>query len=368
MAISTTSHSAADADFVAAIAGSIKAWVYTEVISQDSDQTTIKYVFGFDQSSSYSDNQDFDAWINGSNQYSGTVLNDKGSGSFKYYEVNKVYGRPLYGNPATGYDARAQVSGIFNGPTSNTGTQNTDTDTPARAGTVLGPPVSFANTPQNSSQISYSWGAPSSAGIGPAATNYWLQVAYDTGFTSLVYSAWVGNTGSITISGLTRATTYYARVLDANSVGNSAWSGTIGATTYATVPDTMVAPTVGTATTSGFSVHFVTPNNGGSGITSYEIQVSTDNFSTIAATFTGVTSSPKVVTGLNPGVKYKSRARAINAIGGASWSPSSAEIQTLGGVKLWNGSAWIEGIVRVWNGSSWQVVVVRKWNGSSWIV
>lgn len=368
MSLSTTSHSASDADFVGPLAGSIKSWVYTEVIDQNTTQTTIKYVFGIDQSSTYSDNQDFDAWINGNNQYSATVLNDKGSGKYKFFEINKVYGRPLYGSAATVNDARAQVGGIYDGPTSNTGTHNISTLVPARAGTVLGAPTGFGGVVQGPTSIAYSWGAPASSGIGPAATNYWLQVALDPGFASLVYNAWVGNTGAVTVGGLTRATTYYARVLDANSVGNSAWSGTIGHTTSATVPDAMAAPTVSAASTSGFTVNFVAPNNGGSGITSYEIQVSTDNFATIAATYTGVASSPKIITDLNPGVKYKARVRAINAVGGASWSVASAEIQTLGGVKVWNGSAWIEGIVRYWNGSSWVVVVVRKWNGSAWVV
>lgn len=368
MSLSTTSHSASDADSVGPTAGQIKAWFYTEVISQDTDSTTIKYVFGLDQSSSYNDNQDFLAVINGSTQDNETVLNNKGSGSFKFFEINKVYGRPLYGSAAAVQTARAQVSGIYNGPTSDTGTHNIDTTVPARAGQYLGAPGGFGVNYVDSSQIGWYWSAPASSGIGPAPTSYNMQVAYDPGFTSLVFNANVGNVLSRVISGLSRATSYYARIQAVNSVGGGTWTGAVGYTTSATVPDTMSAPTLSDVTTTGFTVGFVGPNNGGSGITSYEIQVSTDNFATVAATYTGIPSSPKVITGLLPGVKYKARVRAINGVGGASWSSASAEIQSLGGVKIWTGSAWGDGLVRTWNGSAWVVVIVRKWNGSSWVV
>lgn len=368
MSLTSTADNKVDADFDGNLAGGIEAWVKTEVNSQTATQTVIKYTFAFDQSHSYSDNQRFRAYINGNLEYDDTFLNDKGSGSWKYFTVNKTYNRPSYGSAAINYTARALIEDIFDGPTSDTGTQNTDTNTPAKAGTVLGAPTSVTWTAATSSSLTFTWVDPASSGIGPAPDNMWVQLALDPGFTSLVANGYVGNVNSWTPTGLTRATTYYFRVFAHNSVGNGAWSGAVGGTTSATVPDTMSAPTVNTPTTSGFNVVFAAPNNGGSAITSYEIQVSKDNFSTVAATFTGVTTSPKTLTGLQPGTKYRARVRAINAVGGASWSASSAEIQTLGGVKVWNGTTWIEGIARSWNGTAWVVVVVRKWNGTSWVV
>lgn len=38
-----------------------------------------------------------------------------------------------------------------------------------------------------------------------------------------------------------------------------------------------------------------------------------------------------------------------------------------GGIKVWNGSAWVPKPVKVWNGSAWVVKPVKRWNGSSWI-
>lgn len=368
MGLSASSHSKASSDFDGNLAGHIEAWVWTGVNSQTTTQTLIDFVFGFQQTQTYSDSQDFDAWINGASVYSSTFTNDKGSDEWQFYSTTKTYNRPAYGSADVYQDARCQIDGIFDGPTSNTGTHDITTKVPAKAGVVLGAPGSFVSSLVTSSSMRYTWTAPASAGIGPAPSGYILQVALDAGFASLVYNANVGNVLLKDLTGLSRATAYYARVLAVNSVGNGAWSGTNGTSTLPTVPDTMAAPTVSAATTAGFTVAFVAPNNGGSAITSYTIVVSKDNFATVAATFTGVTSSPKVLTGLSPGVKYKARIAAVNSVGAGINSASSAEIQTLGGVKVWNGTAYIEGIVRIWTGTTWQVVVVRKWNGTSWVV
>jgi hypothetical protein len=365
--LTASSHSKASADFDGNKAGSIETWVWSGVDSQSATQTTIKYVFGFDQTSSYSDTQDFDAWISSSSVYSSTFSNNKGSDSWQFYETTRTYTRPAYGSSTEYHSARAQVSGIFDGPTSDTGTHDISTGVPAKAGAVLGAPGGFSATPITSTTITYNWSQPASAGIGPAESNYWLQVTSDPTFaTGFVFNSPVGLVGSRLVSGLAKSTTYYARVWAINAVGNGAFAS-VAASTLGTAPDTMVAPTVGSPTSGGYTVSFVTPGNGGSAITSYTIQVSKDNFSTVQ-TYSGVPSSPKVLTGLLPGVKYKTRVAAVNANGTGTFSPDSAEIQTLGGVKIWTGSTWGEGIVRNWNGTAWVVVIVRKWNGTSWVV
>lgn len=370
MALTASQYSKSVADFDGNLAGDIETWVYTETTNITTTQQTIKYVFGFKQTSTYSDNQRFTAWIDGDVEYDDTFLNNKGSDEWQFFSVNKTYNRPAYGSSSVNHTARCRVDDIYNGPTSDTGTQSTDTNVLPKDGTVLPAPGGVVWAGTTSSSLQWNWNDAAHSGIGPAATNYWVQVAWDPGFTNLVANGYVGNVNSFTQTGLPRATTFYFRVRAHNSVGAGAFSGGVGATTAATVPDTMVAPTVSAPTTNGFTAAFVAPNNGGSAISSYEMQVSSDNFATVAATITGITSSPRVITGLNPGVTYKARVRAINAVGGGAWSAASNGIQTLGGVKVRNdlNSAWVEGIVRSWNGSSWQVVVVRKWNGSSWVV
>lgn len=369
MSITASSKSEASSDFSGPVAGHIQAWVWTGTNTLTSTQIIVDFIFGFKQTSTYSDNQDFYASIDGDVKYDETINNSKGSDEWQFYQTTKTYNRPVYGTAVDYPRARCMVSGIFDGPTSDTGTHDTTTGIPAKAGATLGAPGSFGGAVNSSSQITYTWTAPGSSGIGPAASSYILQVSTDPSFGVInIYNANVGNVLSKAITGLAKATSYYARVLAVNSVGNGAWSGTAGDTTDATVPDAMATPTVASASTAGFNVAFTAPPNGGSAITSYKIEVSKDNFANVAATFTGVTSSPKTLTGLLPGTKYKARIYAINAVGQSAVSPVSAEIQTLGGVKVWNGSAWIEGIARSWNGSAWVVVIVRKWNGSSWVV
>lgn len=368
MSLTASSKSKASADFDGNKAGGIETWVYTEVESQTSTQTTIRFIFGFDQDQTYSDTQDFDAWISGDSVYSSTFSNTKGADSWQFYETTRTYNRGAYGTATDYHSARARVDGIYNGPTSDTGTHDTTTGVPAKAGTVLGAPGSLNSSAITSSSITYTWTDAASSGIGPATDGVYIEVSTSPTFAAgtFAYYGAIGNVNSKVVTGLNKATTYYARVKAHNTVGYGAWSSTEAATTLATVPDTQAAPTVSTPTASGFTVGFVAPGNGGSAITSYEQQVSLDDFATVAASFTG--TSPKVLTGLLPGKKYKARTRAVNGVGGASWSPASAEIQTLGGVKVWTGSAWGEGIVRVWDGTAWRVCIVRKWNGSSWVV
>lgn len=370
MALTSTSKDYQDADFYASKAGGIRAWVYTEVSSESSTQRTIKYIFGFDQDNTYSDNQDFYASIDGTIVYDETINNSKGAGSYYFYTTTRTYNKPAYGSSSGEHEARAQVSGIYDGPTSNTGTHTVDTKVPAKAGTVLGAPKNLVVTYKTSTQINYDWEWPDTDGVGPDPSSFWLQVATDSGFSNLVYNADVGSGSYKNVTGLNRATTYYARVRAINSVGSGSWSSTKSETTNATVPDQQAAPAVMSPTSSGFTVDWAAPNNGGSALTSYDIQISRDNFATVEQQINGFVGSSRVMTGLAPGVKYRARTRANNAVGSGAWSGASAEIQTLGGVKIWTGSAWGEGIVRMWDPTSgtWKVVIVRKWNGSAWVV
>lgn len=35
-------------------------------------------------------------------------------------------------------------------------------------------------------------------------------------------------------------------------------------------------------------------------------------------------------------------------------------------VKVWNGSAYVNGYAKYWNGSSWQPAQLKRWTGSVW--
>lgn len=37
-----------------------------------------------------------------------------------------------------------------------------------------------------------------------------------------------------------------------------------------------------------------------------------------------------------------------------------------GGIRIWNGTAWLKRPVQVWNGTAWVVKTLKVWSGSSW--
>src|SRR5206468_2519721 len=145
-------------------------------------------------------------------------------------------------------------------------------------------PTSLTATTVSSSQINLSWTTPSSTG-GSAITGYkidrstnggstWSNIVTSTGSTATTYS----NTR------LTSATTYTYRVSAINSVGTSSPPTTTSSTTTI-LPNTLPTyPTSLSATTissSQINLSWTTPSStGGSAITGYKIERSTDGGST----------------------------------------------------------------------------------------
>jgi hypothetical protein len=41
---------------------------------------------------------------------------------------------------------------------------------------------------------------------------------------------------------------------------------------------------------------------------------------------------------------------------------------SLGKVKVWNGTAWVDKPVKVWNGTAWVDKPVKVWNGTAWVL
>lgn len=36
-------------------------------------------------------------------------------------------------------------------------------------------------------------------------------------------------------------------------------------------------------------------------------------------------------------------------------------------ISVWNGAAWVPGVLKVWNGSEWALAAILRWNGSAWV-
>src|SRR5205085_6791954 len=180
-------------------------------------------------------------------------------------------------NPSTTYTYRiSAINSIGTSSPSSTASATTSSTAPQ-------PPTGLTTTTFSSSQINLSWTAPSNNG-GSAITGYKIERSADGGTT---WSAIVANTGSTgttySNTGLATNTTYTYRVSAINSVGTSSPSNTASATTSATAtaPQPPTGLTATATSSSQINLSWTAPsNNGGSSITGYKIERSTDSGTT----------------------------------------------------------------------------------------
>jgi hypothetical protein len=175
--------------------------------------------------------------------------------------------------------------------------------------------------------VSLSWTAPVSNG-GAAISAYRIDVSTNNGST---YTTQVMNTGSTSttasISSLTGGTAYVFRVAAINSLGVGAYSDPSTSVTATSVPG---APTsvAGTASGANIALTWTAPTStGGSPITGYKIEISSDNGSTwtTVSANTGSTSTSATVSQLSTG-NYRFRVSAINAVGTSVVSTASTAV------------------------------------------
>ncbi len=164
------------------------------------------------------------------------------------------------------------------------------------------------------------WTAPISDG-GYAITSYVVYVSvagtgvwttYPTGGTATTYP----------VTGLDGSTTYTIAVRAVNVNGPGSWSNTTSVTPLASA-SAPTAPTslTGTAGVGQVSLAWTAPSSdGGSAITSYDVDVSAVGTGTWSTINTGSTATSRTVTGLDSTKSYDVRVRAVNSVGSGSWS------------------------------------------------
>ena len=229
------------------------------------------------------------------------------------------------GNPATTYSHTGlardttrhyRVSAIN---TSGAGTpSNVDDATTTTEVTVPGAPTEFVASSDGTDKINLTWTAPASDG-GSAITGYRIEVSSDGGSS---WSDHVANTRSTTTTyahtGLSPGDTRHYRVSAINTIGAGTPSNVDGATTASTRPS---RPTGLSATASGntqINLTWVAPaSDGGSPITGYRIEISSDGGSSWTDQVADTTSADTTYshTGLSPGDTRHYRVSAINTNG-----------------------------------------------------
>src|SRR5881409_3910733 len=142
----------------------------------------------------------------------------------------------------------------------------------------------------------------------------WTTMVSNSGSTATTYSD----------TGLAAGTTYTYRVSAINSVGTGSPSSNASATTLAVAPSPPTGLTATAVSSSQINLSWTAPNNGGSAITGYKIERSTDGgttWTTIVSN-SGSTATTYSDTGLAHTTTYTYRVSAINSVG--TGSPSSA--------------------------------------------
>ena len=177
-------------------------------------------------------------------------------------------------------------------------------------------------------QISVTWSAPISNG-GSALTDYTVQYSSNSGGTWTTFADGVSTATSTTVTGLSAGTSYTFRVLAKNAIGDGPYSAASAAVSAATTPD---APTTVVATqgVGQMGVTWSAPvNNGGSAITDYAVQYSSDSGSNWSTFADGTsTSTSTTVTGLANNTSYIFRIAAVNIAGTGSYSTASTAVTT----------------------------------------
>lgn len=198
----------------------------------------------------------------------------------------------------------------------------------ASAATAAAPPVPTVSAAPmgvmatgGTKQVTVSWSAVS------GATSYNLYWSTTSGVTPTTGTKIAGATSPAVQGGLSDSTTYYYVVTAVNSVGESAPSVQVAATTLtpAPAPTAPSAPT-GLATTGG--ANQVTISWAAvAGATSYNVYYSTTSGAGTSGTKIAGATSPYVQTGLSAGTTYYYVVTAVNAVGESAAS-SQASVAT----------------------------------------
>ena len=230
-----------------------------------------------------------------------------------------------YVNSATSFSVTGLTAGndYYYRVTAKNGSGTSAASNIITAYTIPEEPVSLSATSLASASFVANWEAVD------GATAYYLDVATDAAFSSIL-TAWnnknVGNVTSYTVTGLTAGTAYYYRVRSSNTGGvNSVSSDAI---VLSTAPDAPAIASETFLTATGFTANWGLV----SGATKYYLDVATDNtFSSILSSYNNVdagSSTHYVITGLSSGTTYYYRVRSYNS-SGTSDNSSYEEALTL---------------------------------------
>ena len=194
--------------------------------------------------------------------------------------------------------------------------------TPGLAGPNAPASLEVSNVKTNAATVSWS------SVVSPQkVSNYLVYVSIDSS-TWIPVSKKVSTSTSLTLSGLRIGAGYQIRIaaVNANGVGDYVYRSFNTLATVASAPTSLSASNV---SDSGFELNWVGPtSDGGSSISDCIVEINGGGFNWTTVAHSPSSSTSLAITGLNPGVKYSVRVKAINGVG-ASKVSSTLSVTTL---------------------------------------
>jgi titin len=158
-------------------------------------------------------------------------------------------------------------------------------------------------------------------------SNYVLDVSLD-GIIWISVAKKVSPLSIIALSGLRAGRTYQVRVAAVNAIGQGPYR--LGS--FTTLADVSTAPRnliFSDVTSTSFSVNWLAPaSDGGAAITDYVVDIKDGSSGWVTVVRPVSSQTSATVTGLNPGVRYAVRVKAVNQMG-VSGSSAAFKVVTL---------------------------------------
>ena len=179
-------------------------------------------------------------------------------------------------------------------------------------------PTTPSQTSKTATTATISWTAPTDNG-GRAITDYLIQFSADGGTNWTTFSDSVSTVTSVTVTGLTRGTSYLFRVAAANPEGTGSYSEASVAVIPAVVPAVPTSLALTSKTATSLSLSWTAPtNNGGRELTDYSVEFSTDGINWNTFNDGTSTTTSATITGLSRGTTYQVRIKAVNPEGSSA--------------------------------------------------